>query len=113
MEESPAVPACVSPSIRRHISGRSTAMVTHSRVVEWYVSKPHGKLYWRDGVWWLEDSGGTNGTFVGEFAQSLKITSPVRLSPGQIFRVGCTRLRLEATDKQVVANVEQAQAMMS
>jgi pSer/pThr/pTyr-binding forkhead associated (FHA) protein len=65
------------------------------------VSKLHCKLCWRDGVWWLEDSGSTNGTFVGEFAQSQKITSPVRLSAGQIFRVGCTRFRLEATDKHI------------
>jgi pSer/pThr/pTyr-binding forkhead associated (FHA) protein len=74
------------------------------------VSKLHCKLYWRDGAWWLEDLKSTNGTFVGEFAKSQKITGPVRLSPGQIFRVGCTRLRLEDSDKLMAANVEQAQA---
>jgi pSer/pThr/pTyr-binding forkhead associated (FHA) protein len=77
------------------------------------VSKRHCKGYWGDGVWWLEDLRSTNGTFVGEFAQSQQITGPVRLSPGQIFRVGCTRFRLEATDKPMDANVEQAQALMS
>jgi pSer/pThr/pTyr-binding forkhead associated (FHA) protein len=74
------------------------------------VSKLHCKLYWREGAWWLEDLKSTNGTFIGEFAKSQKITGLVRLSQGQVFRVGCTRLRLEGSDKRMVAKMEQAQA---
>lgn len=49
----------------------------------------------RDGGWWLEDLGSANGTFVGEFAHSRKVAAAVKLLPGQIFRVGLTRFRLE------------------
>lgn len=68
------------------------------------VSRVHAQLSWRDGGWWLEDLGSSNGTFVGEFAQSLRISGAVRLSAGQIFRVGRARFRLEAIDEQNAAS---------
>lgn len=66
------------------------------------ISRTHAKLYWRDLSWWLEDLGSSNGTFVGEFAQSKRIASPITLSPGQVFRVGCSRFRLEPPDKNLL-----------
>ncbi len=64
------------------------------------ASRKHARLFSRDGGWWLEDLGSANGTFIGEFAQSRKIAAAVRLVPGQIFRVGLTRFRLEKEDYQ-------------
>lgn len=65
------------------------------------ASRQHARLFFRDGAWWLEDLGSANGTFIDEFAASRKITSETRLIPGQIFRVGLTRLRLEKEGFQV------------
>ena len=65
------------------------------------VSRKHARLYRRDGDWWLEDLGSSNGTFIGEFAQSCKIAVATKLLPGQIFRVGLTRFRLEQEGYQV------------
>ncbi len=59
------------------------------------ISRTHASLTQRDGAWWLEDAGSRNGTFVGEFAGSTRLVAPVRLAPGQIFRVGLTRLRID------------------
>ena len=44
----------------------------------------------RDGVW-VEDLGSTNGTFVN----GVRLTSPRRLAPGDIVRVGETDFRYE------------------
>ena len=66
------------------------------------ASRKHARLVFRDNAWWLEDLGSANGTFIGEFAHSHKISSAVKLSPGQIFRVGLTRLRLEDADRKSV-----------
>ncbi len=65
------------------------------------ASRRHARVFRRDGEWWLEDSGSANGTFIGEFAQSQKISGPVKLLPGQIFRIGLTRFRLEEKGYQV------------
>jgi pSer/pThr/pTyr-binding forkhead associated (FHA) protein len=65
------------------------------------ASRRHARIVRRDSEWWLEDLGSANGTFIGEFAQSQKISAPVKLLPGQIFRVGLTRFRLEKEDYQV------------
>lgn len=67
------------------------------------VSRLHARLSLRDGGWWLEDLRSANGTFVGEFAHSVRISAAVRLPYGQIFRVGRTRFRLEAADTQKAA----------
>lgn len=65
------------------------------------ASRRHARIFRRDGEWWLEDLGSANGTFIGEFAQSQKISAPVKLLPGQIFRIGLTRFRLEKEGYQV------------
>ena len=64
------------------------------------ASRQHARILSRNKEWWLEDMGSANGTFIGEFAQSRRVTAPVKLVSGQIFRVGLTRLRLENEDYQ-------------
>ncbi len=64
------------------------------------ASRQHARISCRNGEWWLEDMGSANGTFIGEFAQSYRITAPVKLAARQIFRVGLTRFRLEMEDYQ-------------
>lgn len=65
------------------------------------ASRQHARLFFQDGAWWLEDLGSANGTFIGEFTASRKIASATKLTPGQIFRVGLTRLRVETEGFQV------------
>lgn len=56
------------------------------------VSREHAHLILaQDGRWSLEDTGSRNGTFVGK----KRIESAVPLSPGMLFRIGRTWLRLE------------------
>jgi hypothetical protein len=62
------------------------------------ASRTHASLTERDGAWWLEDAGSRNGTFIGEFAGSTRLTAPVRLAPLRVFRVGLTRLRIEPSE---------------
>lgn len=87
---------------------RGDAVVTLGRLPECTIciaddpdaSRQHARILCRNREWWLEDMGSANGTFVGEFAQSHRITAPVKLVAGQIFRIGLTRLRLEEGDYQ-------------
>jgi pSer/pThr/pTyr-binding forkhead associated (FHA) protein len=87
------------------------AMVTFGRLATCGVSLPddpdvsrqHARLTWRDGAWWIEDAGSSNGTFLGEFAAASRVITPTRISVGEIFRVGRTRFRLEIPEQQRAA----------
>jgi len=68
------------------------------------VSRQHARLTWRDGAWWIEDAGSSNGTFLGEFAAASRVTGPTRVSVGKIFRVGRTRFRLESPERERAAD---------
>lgn len=59
-------------------------------VVDNYVSNVHARIFARDGGWWLEDLGSTNGTFVNE----RKVSAPVAVGPGDTVRVGKATLEL-------------------
>ena len=48
------------------------------------VSAIHCRVIFRDGAWWLEDLGSTNGTWL----DGKRISAPVRLSTGQRFSLG-------------------------
>lgn len=87
----------------------NNAIVTIGRLPECTISivcdpdasRRHARIFLKGDEWWLEDLGSANGTFIGEFAQSRKITVPEKLLLGQIFRIGLTRFRLENEDYQV------------
>jgi hypothetical protein len=53
------------------------------------VSGRHSRLMMRDGLWWIEDLGSTNGTLVNE----VQIARPKKLGPGDLIQIGRVRLR--------------------
>ena len=55
------------------------------------VSREHAMLVYDSGEFWLEDRNSTNGTYIGDD----QISGRVSLTPGQLFRVGRTWLRVE------------------
>jgi len=66
-------------------SERSTITLDDS-----YVSQSHARLYARDGAWFVEDLGSTNGTFVND----RRVAAPVQVRAGDLVRVGKTVLEL-------------------
>ncbi|WP_413451672.1 FHA domain-containing protein [Georgenia phoenicis] len=56
-----------------------------------YSSGRHARFYPQDDVWWVEDLGSTNGTFVGD----QRLTQPVQLAAGTPVRVGQTVIELQ------------------
>lgn len=60
------------------------------RLEDAYVSQMHAKLFAKDGAWFVEDLGSTNGTFLNE----ARVAAPAAIAPGDIVRVGKTTLEL-------------------
>ena len=57
-----------------------------------YVSNHHARLVPQGNKWLIEDTGSTNGTFVGD----TKVTTPVVVPVGGRIRIGRTILELQA-----------------
>jgi hypothetical protein len=55
-----------------------------------YVSTRHARISQHDNVWYLDDLGSTNGTYLGQ----MRLTGPVPLEPGVPVRIGKTVLEL-------------------
>ena len=55
-----------------------------------YASSRHARFYLRDGAWYVEDLGSTNGTFIGK----TRLTTPTRIEIGVAVRIGRTVLEL-------------------
>ena len=60
------------------------------RVPDTYVSSQHARIYERDGVWYVEDLGSTNGTYLNQ----RRITGPSELRAGDRVKIGRTHLEL-------------------
>ncbi len=60
------------------------------RLDDTYVSQQHARIFDRNGNWYVEDLGSTNGTFVNE----QKLVAPAMLTPGDTVRVGTTTVEL-------------------
>jgi hypothetical protein len=57
-----------------------------------YASSRHARLTPRDGDWYLEDLGSTNGTYLDR----TKVTGPIHVPPGIPIRIGKTVLELRS-----------------
>lgn len=55
-----------------------------------YVSSFHARVFSRDGAWYVEDLGSTNGTYLNQ----RRVTSPAELRAGDRVQVGRTTLEL-------------------
>ena len=73
------------------------------------ISRRHARLIWREGNWWLEDLGSTNGTFVSEFALQQKITGAFGIEARHVFRVGLSRFRIESPEALTSAHISKAE----
>ena len=60
------------------------------RLDDTFVSSQHARIFGRNGSWYVEDLGSTNGTFVNE----QKLMAPAMVQPGDSIRVGQTTLEL-------------------
>jgi hypothetical protein len=57
-----------------------------------FASAQHARVEARGDGLWVEDLGSTNGTFVN----GARVTTPRKLQPGDVLRVGQTDLRVDA-----------------
>jgi pSer/pThr/pTyr-binding forkhead associated (FHA) protein len=55
-----------------------------------FASGRHARIFRRDGTWFVEDLGSTNGTFLG----SAKLTKPMLVEVGSTLRIGKTVFEL-------------------
>ena len=60
------------------------------RLEDTYVSQQHARIFGKNGSWYVEDLGSTNGTFVNE----QRLAAPAMLAPGDRIRVGTTVMEL-------------------
>jgi pSer/pThr/pTyr-binding forkhead associated (FHA) protein len=60
------------------------------RVDDTYVSAMHARLFAKDGVWFVEDLGSTNGTYLND----RRLSNAAEVHPGDVVRVGKTLLEL-------------------
>ncbi len=60
------------------------------RLDDTYVSQIHARLYGKDGTWFVEDLGSTNGTYLND----RRLSNAVEVHPGDVVRVGKTLLEL-------------------
>jgi pSer/pThr/pTyr-binding forkhead associated (FHA) protein len=55
-----------------------------------FASGRHARIFHRDGAWFVEDLGSTNGTFLG----AERLTNPTRVEAGSTLRIGKTVIEL-------------------
>lgn len=97
-----AAPAARPTSLLIHADGRTNtyrldgttvlgrAPECDLRLDDTYVSQQHARIFDKDGNWYVEDLGSTNGTFVNE----QRLAAPAMLVPGDTIRVGTTLVEL-------------------
>jgi len=72
--------------------GRLGAQLTVRLPYDQWVSRSHASLTFREGQWWLDDLGSSNGTWLRD--GRAKVTKPTVIALGDVFRVGHTDLML-------------------
>ena len=68
--------------------GRAEAC--HVRIDDRYASQFHARLYPRNGSWYVEDLGSTNGTYLNQ----RRLTGSTEVHAGDVVRIGKTTLEL-------------------
>ncbi len=64
-----------------------------------FISRYHARLHLHEYQWWLEDLESTNGSYIeNEAAQDVRVSDPVIVKPGQLFRIGRTWLAIKLAD---------------
>ena len=69
------------------------------------LSRRHTRIFWNGSSWMLEDLNSSNGTFIGEFQATRRLSGASAIREGEIFRAGLTRLRLGGATSDQVAVV--------
>lgn len=62
------------------------------RVVSEYASPHHARVFQDAAGWWIGDLGSTNGTHLVRHGQTLRVTVPQLLLPGDVIVVGRVRI---------------------
>ena len=70
--------------------GRADAC--HIRLDDTYISQFHARIFPRDGAWYVEDLGSTNGTYLNQ----RKLTGASEVQAGDILRLGRTTMELKS-----------------
>jgi pSer/pThr/pTyr-binding forkhead associated (FHA) protein len=60
------------------------------QISESFVSSEHTRMWLRNGVWYVQDAGSTNGTFLN----NQPARDPLQARPGDIIQVGFIRFKL-------------------
>jgi pSer/pThr/pTyr-binding forkhead associated (FHA) protein len=60
------------------------------RLDDTYISSFHARIFGRDGTWFVEDLGSTNGTYLNQ----RRVTSPAEMRAGDQLKVGKVTLEL-------------------
>jgi pSer/pThr/pTyr-binding forkhead associated (FHA) protein len=68
--------------------GRAASCQVH--LEDTYASQHHARLSSRDGAWYVEDLGSTNGTYVND----RRVQVPLEVHAGDVVRIGKTVLEL-------------------
>jgi pSer/pThr/pTyr-binding forkhead associated (FHA) protein len=101
--KAPASPAPPPPTVVVYADGKKprTVKIPGTMVIgrapecelqldDTYVSQQHARIFGKNGAWYVEDLGSTNGTDVND----QRLTGPAMVRPGDRIRVGNTWLEL-------------------
>jgi pSer/pThr/pTyr-binding forkhead associated (FHA) protein len=69
--------------------GRADAC--HVQIDDRFASQFHARLYPRNGSWYVEDLGSTNGTYLNRH----RVSGPAEVHAGDVVRIGTTTLELK------------------
>ncbi len=86
----------LEPEKGEYVLGRSPT--NDIVIVDPYASRKHARIFYRDGKWYIEDLGSTNGTVVD--GEPLEEGKPVELKDGSEIVVGLTVLRVKMGEEE-------------
>ncbi len=63
-----------------------------------FISRRHALLFWDGDHWSLQDCKSTNGTYIEQDDNDIRVTDTVTVPPQQLFRIGHTWMRIEKSE---------------